>query len=66
MSSLNKLSLTPLCALVDNAKAKFAECESVSDLENAKALFLGKAGSITSLLKNLSTLAAAEKKAFEM
>ena len=63
MSSLNKLSLTPLCALVDNAKAKFAECESVSDLENAKALFLGKAGSITSLLKNLSTLAAAEKKA---
>ena len=55
--------MNELNALVDSAHAAFAQAATPADLENAKALFLGKAGHITSLMKELSALSVDEKKA---
>ena len=55
--------MNELNALVDTAHAAFAQAATPADLENAKALFLGKAGHITSLMKELSALSVDEKKA---
>ena len=55
--------MNELNALVDSAHAAFAQAATPADLENAKALFLGKAGHITSLMKELSALNVDEKKA---
>lgn len=54
--------MNELDALVVAAQAQFAEAGTPADLENAKALFLGKAGKITELMKGLSTLSVEEKK----
>ena len=48
--------------VVDSAKAAFEQAATPADLENAKALFLGKAGRITELMKGMAALAIEEKK----
>jgi len=55
--------MTDLNAIVDSAKAAFAQAGAPADLENAKAKFLGKTGHITALMKGLATLPVDEKKA---
>src|SRR5690349_23814751 len=47
--------------IVDEAGRAIAATASVSDLEQAKARFLGKAGSLTELLKGLGKLSADER-----
>jgi len=49
--------------LVASAKSAFATASSAAALENEKARFLGKAGSVTELLKSLARLAPDEKRA---
>ena len=51
-----------LSAIVDTAKAAFAQAVTPADLENAKALFLGKSGRITELMKGMAALSVDEKK----
>ncbi|MES2975954.1 MAG: phenylalanine--tRNA ligase subunit alpha [Pseudomonadota bacterium] len=49
-------------SLVDSAKAAFAQAATPADLENAKALFLGKSGRITEMMKGMGALSVDEKK----
>jgi phenylalanyl-tRNA synthetase alpha chain len=49
--------------LVDTARAAFASAAQPAALENEKARFLGKTGSITELLKGLAKLPPDEKRA---
>jgi phenylalanyl-tRNA synthetase alpha chain len=49
--------------LIASARAAFAGALSPAALENEKARFLGKAGSVTELLKGLGRLSADEKRA---
>src|SRR5450759_4246825 len=48
--------------VVDSAKAAFEQAATPTDLENAKALCLGKAGRITELMKGMAALSIEEKK----
>lgn len=50
-------------ALVDQARHAFAQARTGAELEDAKAVFLGKSGRITAMLKGLAALAGEEKKA---
>ena len=54
--------MNELTAIVDSAKSAFAHAATPADLENAKALFLGKAGRITELMKGMAALSVDEKK----
>lgn len=54
--------MNELDALVDAARASFAQAATPADLENAKAQFLGKAGRITELMKGMAALSVDEKK----
>ncbi len=54
--------MNELDGLLDRAKASFSQARTPAELENAKALFLGKSGSITELMKGMSTLSVDEKK----
>jgi phenylalanyl-tRNA synthetase alpha chain len=54
--------MTDLNAIVDSAKAAFAQAVTPADLENAKALFLGKSGRMTELMKGMAALSVEEKK----
>ncbi len=54
--------MTDLDAIVVEAKAAFAAATLPADLENAKALFLGKTGRITELMKGMAQLSVDEKK----
>jgi phenylalanyl-tRNA synthetase alpha chain len=54
--------MNELDALVDSAKASFAQALTPADLENAKAQFLGKSGRVTELMKGLAALSVEEKK----
>ena len=54
--------MNELDSLVDTARAAFAHAKTPADLENAKALFLGKAGRITELMKGMAQLPVDEKK----
>ncbi len=54
--------MNELTAIVDSAKTAFAHAATPADLENAKALFLGKAGRITELMKGMAALSVDEKK----
>lgn len=54
--------MSELEVLVKNAQDIFAQAQTAADLENAKAQFLGKSGSITALMKGLATLSVEEKK----
>ncbi len=49
--------------LVQAAREAFASAATPADLENAKARFLGKQGSLTDLLKSLGALSPEDKKA---
>ena len=48
--------------LIDAATSAFAHAPTPADLENAKALFLGKAGRVTELMKGMAALSVDEKK----
>ena len=54
--------MTDLDAIVLEAKTAFAGAAMPADLENAKALFLGKTGCITELMKGMAQLSVDEKK----
>jgi len=54
--------MNELDALVDSARAAFAQAATPADLENAKAQFLGKAGRLTELMKGMASLSVEEKK----
>lgn len=50
-------------SIVISAREQFAQAATPNDLENAKARFLGKSGSITALMKDMAQLSVEEKKA---
>jgi phenylalanyl-tRNA synthetase alpha chain len=50
-------------ALIQAARDAFAAATTPADLENAKARFLGKQGSLTEAMKGLASLAPEQKKA---
>jgi phenylalanyl-tRNA synthetase alpha chain len=54
--------MTELNDIVAAAKAAFLQAATPADLENAKALFLGKSGKITELMKGMAALSVEEKK----
>ena len=54
--------MTELNAIVESAQAAFAAAATPAELENAKALFLGKSGRITELMKGMAALSVEEKK----
>ena len=54
--------MTELNSIVATAKAAFAQATTPADLENAKAMFLGKSGRMTELMKGMATLSVEEKK----
>ena len=54
--------MNELTAVIDSARAAFAQATTPAELENAKALFLGKSGSITDLMKGMAALSIDEKK----
>lgn len=49
--------------LVEKARSDFEKAGTISDLENAKAAYLGKVGAVTALMKQLASLPVEEKKA---
>jgi phenylalanyl-tRNA synthetase alpha chain len=49
-------------SIVDSARLAFSQAQVPAELENAKALFLGKAGRVTELMKGLASLSVDEKK----
>ncbi|GAB4127480.1 MAG: phenylalanine--tRNA ligase subunit alpha [Sideroxydans sp.] len=49
--------------ILDDALARFAAAYDATELENIKALYLGKEGRLTALLKNLGQLSAEERPA---
>ncbi len=53
---------TTLDALIDQARDRFARAADAATLENEKAVFLGRQGSLTALLKGLAGLAPDEKR----
>jgi phenylalanyl-tRNA synthetase alpha chain len=55
--------MNELNAIVESAQAAFAAAATPADLENAKALFLGKSGKITEMMKGMAALSVDEKKA---
>jgi phenylalanyl-tRNA synthetase alpha chain len=55
--------MDPLDQLIAQAKAAFAAADQPAALENEKARYLGKGGSITELLKGLAKLTPEEKRA---
>ena len=54
--------MNDLDALVQTSQEAFAAAATPADLENAKARFLGKSGSLTELLKGMAALSPDEKK----
>jgi phenylalanyl-tRNA synthetase alpha chain len=54
--------MSDLNSIIANAQAAFAAAATPADLENAKALFLGKAGQLTELMKGMAALTVEEKK----
>src|SRR5215212_9470279 len=51
-----------LDSIVESARRAFAGAVTPADLENAKALFIGKSGRITELMKRMASLSVDEKK----
>ena len=54
--------MNDLTTVVDNARAAFELAHTPAELENSKALFLGKSGRITEMMKGLAALPVDEKK----
>lgn len=59
---MTKEFMNDLNVLVDSAEVAFAQADTPASLENAKALFLGKTGRITELMKGMAALSVEEKK----
>lgn len=55
--------MNDISVLVEEAVGHFRKCAGPAELENTKALYLGKTGKITVLLKSLAQLSVEEKKA---
>jgi phenylalanyl-tRNA synthetase alpha chain len=55
-------TMNELDTLVESARQSFVQALTPADLENAKALFLGKAGRITELMKGMAALSVEDKK----
>ena len=55
--------MTELDSLVEAARGSFAQAQTPADLENAKALYLGKSGRITEMMKGLGAVAPDERRA---
>jgi len=51
-----------LDSIVDAARQSFAQAATPAQLEDAKALYIGKSGRITDLMKGLASLSVEEKK----
>jgi len=49
-------------ALIEQAREQFSQAGDAASLENAKARFLGKQGSLTELLKSMASLSPDEKR----
>ncbi|MBC7786889.1 MAG: phenylalanine--tRNA ligase subunit alpha [Methylophilaceae bacterium] len=49
--------------LIPGAQADFVSCTTITDLENAKAKYLGKSGALTGAMKGLGKLSAEERPA---
>jgi phenylalanyl-tRNA synthetase alpha chain len=56
------MTTNELDSIVESARRAFATAATPADLENAKALFIGKAGRITELMKGMAALSVDEKK----
>lgn len=54
--------MNDLTTVVDSARAAFELAHTPAELENSKALYLGKSGRITELMKGLAALPIDEKK----
>ena len=54
--------MNELDSIVADARLSFSGAATPADLENAKALYLGKAGRITELMKGMASLPVDEKK----
>jgi len=54
--------MNDLDPMVDDARQQFAKAQNPAELENAKAVFLGKSGRITELMKGMASLSVDEKK----
>jgi phenylalanyl-tRNA synthetase alpha chain len=54
--------MNDLDSLVTNARESFARAATPAELENAKALLLGKSGRLTELMKGMAQLSHEEKK----
>ncbi len=54
--------MSDLSHLIPQAEALFSEADNINALENAKAQFLGKTGSITQALKGLGQLSKEERR----
>jgi phenylalanyl-tRNA synthetase alpha chain len=54
--------MNELDELVGSAAQAFAQAVTPAELENAKALFMGKSGRITELMKGMAALSAEDKK----
>ena len=54
--------MNELNTIVQDAQAAFTAAPAPADLENAKAVFLGKTGRITELMKGMAALSVDEKK----
>ena len=54
--------MNELDTIVQDAQATFATAPTPAELENAKAVFLGKTGRITELMKGMAALSVDEKK----
>jgi phenylalanyl-tRNA synthetase alpha chain len=56
------MTTNELDSIVESARQAFAVAPTPAELENAKALFIGKAGRITELMKGMAALSVEEKK----
>ena len=54
--------MSDLDTIQSNAQAAFAAAATPAELENAKAVFLGKQGQLTELMKGMAALSVEEKK----
>ncbi len=54
--------MNELNTVVESAQSAFGQALTPADLENAKALFLGKSGRITELMKGMASLPVEQKK----
>ncbi len=54
--------MNDLDVIISSAQGAFAQAVTPADLENAKARYLGKTGSVTELMKGMATLSVEEKK----